>query len=105
VNVLITKIKGKYVIAYDGKSHVIIENGEVVFKDDTIIYVGKNYEGKFDEYIEEMSSIISPGFIDLDALGDIDHALIFNEVNPDKRKNLYWSEEYFDSFRKEYMTE
>lgn len=102
---MITKIKGKYVIAYDGKSHVIIENGEVVFKDDTIIYVGKNYEGKFDEYIEEMSSIISPGFIDLDALGDIDHALIFNEVNPDKRKNLYWSEEYFDSFRKEYMTE
>ena len=101
---MITKIKGKYVIAHDGKSHVIIDNGEVVYKDDTIIYVGDNYKGEFDKCIEEMGSIISPGFIDLDALGDIDHALIFNEIDLEKRKDLYWSEEYFDKFRDEYMT-
>ncbi|MCR3955658.1 MAG: chlorohydrolase family protein [Gudongella sp.] len=102
---MITKIKGKYVIGFDGHSHVIIEDGEVVYEGNTVVYVGENYSGSYDKLIEEKDSIISPGFIDLDALGDIDHALIFNEIDADKRKDLYWSEEYFDNYRDEYMTE
>lgn len=101
---MITKVTGKYVIGYDGNDHVIFENGEVVYKDDTIIYVGHNYEGEVDEVIDGGNSIISPGFIDLDALGDIDHALIFEEISPDMRKGLYWAEEYFDNDRKEWMS-
>lgn len=101
---MITKVTGKYVIGYDGNDHVIFENGEVVYEDDTIIYVGHDYGREVDKVIDGRNSIISPGFIDLDALGDIDHALIFEEVSPDMRKGLYWAEEYFDNDRKEWMS-
>lgn len=101
---MITVIKGKYVIGYHQGDHVLIENGEVVYSDDTIIYVGTQYQGPYDRVIEENQALISPGFIDLDALGDIDHALIFNEIEGEHRKDLYWSEEYFDQARAEWMT-
>lgn len=102
---MITKIKGKYVIGHDGEDHVIYENGEVVFEDDTIIFVGYGYEGTFDQTIVEDRAIISPGFIDLDALGDIDHALIDSEVQAEMNDKLCWSEDYFDNHRYEPMTE
>ena len=98
-----TKVTGKYVIGYDGNDHAVYENGCVVYEGDTIIFAGKNYDGDFDELIEGGNAIISPGFIDLDALGDIDHALIFSEINPDNKKHLYWCEEYFNN-RRENMT-
>lgn len=101
---MITKIKGKYVIGYNGNDHVIFEDGQVVYENDTIIYVGHDYSGKVDEVIDAGNSIVSPGFIDLDALGDIDHALIFNEISPEMKKSLFWSEGYFDNDRKEWMS-
>src|SRR5215471_4243010 len=52
----ITKIKGKFLIGHDGKSHVI-------------------YGGHVDETIDAGTSIVGPGFIDLEADIDTDHAL------------------------------
>ncbi|MFD0619900.1 chlorohydrolase family protein [Paenibacillus sp. GCM10027629] len=71
-----TKIKGHFVIGHDGSKHVFYRDGEVVYKDDTIIFVGKDFEGHVDEIIDTGLSIISPGFIDLEADIDTDHALI-----------------------------
>ena len=101
---MIVKIVGKYVIAFNGTEHVILENGQVVYENDKIIFVGYNYSGPYDKIINEENSIISPGFIDLDALGDIDHSLIFSEIDAEQRKDLYWSEEYFDQVRSEFMS-
>lgn len=42
---MITRVKGSYVIGYNGVDHEIIRDGEVVYENDTIIYVGKHYEG------------------------------------------------------------
>ena len=39
---MITLIKGSWVVGYDGEKHRIITDGEVVFEDDRVIYVGKN---------------------------------------------------------------
>ncbi len=83
---MITKLKGKYVIGYDGYDHVMLEDAEVVYEKDTIIYVGKNYSGEVDEVIDAGNSIISPGFIDLNALGDIDHDIIHLEAGNAKAK-------------------
>ena len=61
---------------YKRQDHEIIENGEVVYEGDTILYVGKCCEGKT-EHTEDMgNSVIMPGFIDLNALGDIDHDIL-----------------------------
>ncbi|WP_042476146.1 chlorohydrolase family protein [Bacillus ndiopicus] len=99
------KLKGKYVIYCDNDNHRLLEDGEVVYENDTIIYVGKGYDGQVDEVMDVGESIISPGFIDLDALGDIDHDAIHVEQPATKSKNLLWSQEYVEAGPQEFFTE
>ncbi|CEG25440.1 amidohydrolase family protein [Bacillus sp. B-jedd] len=99
-----TKLKGRYVIGFDGNDHVIIENAEVVYEQDTIIYVGKEYSGEVNEEIDAGYAVISPGFIDLNALGDIDHDILHMEANSRRQKNLLWSERYVQNGHHEVMT-
>lgn len=99
------KLQGRYVIGFDGNDHVILENAEVVYERDTIIYVGKNYSHEVDEVINVGNSVISPGFIDLNALGDIDHDILHLEASNDRVKNLLWSERYVEEGHHELMAE
>lgn len=99
-----TLLSSEFVIGFDGKDHVIIENGQVVYEDDKIIYVGKNYQGEYDEKIDAGRSVISPGFVDLNALGDIDHDILHIEAG-EKGKNLIWSENYFEKGPNRFMTQ
>ena len=41
-----TKILGGEIMAFDGKEHVLIEKGEIVYGGSQIIYVGKVHDGK-----------------------------------------------------------
>lgn len=97
------KMRAKYVIGYDGNDHEIILNGEVVYEDDLIVYVGKCYDGQVDETTDLGNSVISPGFIDLNALGDVDHDMVHVEADKSNSKNLYWSEEYYNKGYHEVM--
>lgn len=101
----LTKLRGKYIIGFDSKleDHVILKNAELVYEGDTIKYIGTNYEGHVDETIDVGNSIISPGFIDLNALGDIDHDIVHTESTKEMRRTRLWSKEYFKN-RKEFMT-
>ncbi|MDO5725915.1 MAG: chlorohydrolase family protein [Tissierellia bacterium] len=103
---MITLIRAKYLLAYDEKTdnHKVILNGEIAYKDDTIIYIGKKYNGHYDKEIDAKDNLAAPGFIDLDALGDIDHTLIFFEHPAENRRELDWSNEYFENERKEEMS-
>ncbi|NCB41990.1 MAG: hypothetical protein EOM59_05170 [Clostridia bacterium] len=67
-------LRGKFVVGYDGSKHVIYEDGDVVYEGNTIIFVGHNYSGSYDELWDTGLSVISPGFIDLEADIDNDHA-------------------------------
>lgn len=98
-----TKVKGKYVVGFDGVDHVILEDAEVVYERDTIIYVGKEFPGQVDEVIDVGYSVISPGFIDLNALGDIDHDILHFEAG-ERQKNLLWSEQYVKNGHHEVLT-
>ena len=69
-----TLLKGKFVIGFENGRHVAYEDGEIAFSGDTVIFVGHGYDGKADEVIDAGLSIISPGFIDLEADIDTDHA-------------------------------
>ena len=42
---LTTKITGRFVIAFDGTRHRLLSDGEVVFKGNSIIFVGRNFAG------------------------------------------------------------
>lgn len=58
-----TLLRGKYVVGFDGKQHEVIQNGSVVFENDHIVFVGKEYAGAVDRTIDAPGSLISPGFI------------------------------------------
>lgn len=70
------QLKAEYVIGFENGKHVIYQPGIVVYQDENIIYVGKGpFLRPIDEEYDYGLSIISPGFIDLDADIDSDHAL------------------------------
>jgi cytosine/adenosine deaminase-related metal-dependent hydrolase len=58
-----TLIQGGYVVGFDGCQHELIRDGAVVFENDRVIYVGKNYTERVDKRIEAKTSLVSPGFI------------------------------------------
>ena len=95
-----TKINGRFVIGYDGYKPVVFSNGCVVYENDSIIFAGIHFAGEVDRIIDAGNAIVSPGFVDLDALGDIDHAILDAYGTPETAKGLNWSEEYFASPRK-----
>lgn len=99
-----TRINGRFVIGYEGQKPVIFLNGCVVYEGDTVIFAGSHFTGDVDRTIEAGNAIISPGFVDLDALGDIDHAILDAYGTSETSTGLNWSEEYFLSERKEVFT-
>lgn len=99
-----TKITGRFVIGYNGRVPLIYNNGCVVYEGDTVSFVGSQYTGEVDQTMDAGNAIVSPGFIDLDALCDIDHAILDAYQTPDAAKGLEWSEEYFNTNRKEIFT-
>jgi cytosine/adenosine deaminase-related metal-dependent hydrolase len=89
-----TLIRGRFVIGFDGDDHVIVRDGSVVYEGDRIVHVGHGYAAPVDETIDVGDGIVAPGFIDLDALADIDHAIIDTWQPRSLALGLQWSEEY-----------
>lgn len=88
-----TKIKARFIIGYQNHDHVILQDAELVYEADQIIFVGYDYPNPVDHVMDAGNAIVSPGFIDLNALGDIDHELVHNE-HP-RPLDLLWSEKYY----------
>ncbi|TAK01994.1 hypothetical protein EPO44_08640 [bacterium] len=59
-----TLIQGGWVVGFNSKEHEIIQNGVVVFENDRILFVGKQYSEPVDKKIEAKGCLVSPGFID-----------------------------------------
>ena len=79
-----------------------LPNGEFIFQGDRILEVGTNLTRKVDRVLDWSDSLVSPGFIDLNALGDIDHHLIYCEQ--DRPEKLNWSIDYLKEGPVEAMT-
>lgn len=59
-----TLIQGGYVVSFNGQEHEIIKDGVVVFQNDRIEFVGKEYAQPVDQKIDARGCLVSPGFID-----------------------------------------
>ena len=59
-----TQIKGKWIVANDGRGHTLLRDGVVVYEGSHIIYVGKAFDGSVDHIIDAGSKLVCPGFID-----------------------------------------
>ena len=65
-----TLIQGGFVVAYEGDGHKLIRDGVVVYENDRIIHVGKDYPGEIDATLDAGGmKLITPGFIDAQACG------------------------------------
>ncbi|MGW5383182.1 chlorohydrolase family protein [Nocardia sp. NPDC003963] len=89
-----TRISARFVIGYDGTDHVVYEDGEVVYEDSRIVHVGHGYDGPLDADHAAGDAVVGPGFVDLNALGDIDHAVFDTYQDPELGKGLTWSTDY-----------
>ncbi|NMR29101.1 chlorohydrolase family protein [Crystallibacter degradans] len=87
-------MKAKYVIGFENGDHCILPDAELVYEATRILHVGRGYSGRVDVEFDAGNSVVAPGFIDLNALSDIDHALFDSWTQPDRRLGLVWSEEY-----------
>lgn len=77
-----TLIQGGYVVGFDGAEHEILRDGVVVFEDDRISFVGKEYRGPVDRRIDARGCLVSPGFIDCHFHSGINASdYLLNDVN------------------------
>lgn len=80
-----TRISGTWVVGSKDNRHTLIPNGEVVYEDDRILFVGRGFEGNVDEEIDAEGMLVSPGFIDthVHAGYQASHRLITDVGRPD----------------------
>lgn len=62
-----TKIRGGWIVAYDGNEHRILKDGVVVYRGDTIVHVGKSYDGAIDSEIDASQHLVIPGLVNTHA--------------------------------------
>lgn len=87
-------LKASFVVGFDGKQHVLWRHGEVVFEGGTIIFVGRGFPGEVSQWIDYGHALIGPGFIDLDALGDLDSTVLTLDNGAEWNMGRVWSEDY-----------
>ncbi|MFM9371377.1 chlorohydrolase family protein [Streptomyces sp. Da 82-17] len=99
-----TRWRARHVLAHQDGGHVLLRDGELVWEDDVIVYVGPRYDGPVDEDRDLGESLVLPGLIDLDALTDIDHLVLDSWHDAERGRGLQWSLDYFRHRRRDVFT-
>src|SRR3984893_18261536 len=88
-----TLIEGGWVVAFNGKSHEVREQGSVVFEDDRIVHAGGAYAGAVDARLSARGKLVSPGFINthVHTTGNGGDYLLLDMANNDYRTSNYMS--------------
>jgi cytosine/adenosine deaminase-related metal-dependent hydrolase len=93
-----TRVQARYIVGFDprlhGGDHVIYENGELVYEGDQVLYVGPAFPGPVDRTLNAGNVLVSPGFLDLNALADIDTTIMNYDQATQLSAGMGWSEEY-----------
>jgi cytosine/adenosine deaminase-related metal-dependent hydrolase len=90
----ITRLRSEWVLGFDGQDHVLLRDAEVVFSGGSIRFVGTGWAGWIDQDRDLGRSLLMPGFIDLNALGDIDHTILKFDIPREVVSGLTWAEAY-----------
>jgi len=59
-----TKIEATWVVGHERGQHQLIRDGVVVYEGNTILHVGKAFEGHVDHTMSATDKLVAPGFID-----------------------------------------
>lgn len=95
----------RWVVGHENGSHVLHEDGEVVFEGDRIVFVGHDFPGEVERRVECGHALLGPGFIDLDALSDLDTTVLAFDNQPAWKKGRVWPADYLRVAREMYTAE
>ena len=59
-----TRIKGDWVVADEKGRRSLLRDAEVVYENDTVLYVGPRFSGHVDQELDAAGMLVCPGFID-----------------------------------------
>lgn len=90
-------ITASWVVGHKDGSHRLLRNGEVVFEQGEILFVGHNFAGEVARRIDFGNALISPGLIDLDALSDLDTTILGIDHHPGWAKGRVWPRSYVEA--------
>ncbi|MCZ4354753.1 chlorohydrolase family protein [Roseovarius aestuarii] len=88
-----TLLTAAWVVGYEAGGHVLLRNGEVAFEGDTVLFVGHGFDGPVDRRVDYGQAMIGPGFVDLDALGDVDTEVLTFDRGPAETLGRVWTED------------
>jgi len=91
-----TALSARWIVAHQEGGHRLLENGEVVIDRDRVVYVGPHFEGEVARRIDLGEVLVSPGFVDLDALSDLDTTTLGVDCGPAWAKGRVWPQSYVD---------
>jgi cytosine/adenosine deaminase-related metal-dependent hydrolase len=91
-----TRLTADWVVGHEAGRHCLIQGGQVVYENDRIVFVGRDFPGAVDESHACGAALIAPGFIDLDALSDLDTTILGFDNQPAWRKGRVWPQTYMD---------
>ena len=88
-----THIEGGWVVAFNGTTHEVYEQGSLVFEGDKITHAGPAYTGPADTTISAKGKLVSPGFINthVHTAGNAGDYLLLDMARNDYRTANYMS--------------
>ena len=92
-----TALAARWIVAHQDGGHRLLENGEIVLQDDRIIHVGHRFPGEVAQRFDLGEVLVSPGFIDLDALSDLDTTMLGVDCGPAWAKGRVWPQSYVEA--------
>lgn len=92
-----TLLTADWVVGHADGHHVLYRNGEVVFENGAIIFVGHGFPGEVAIRRDYQRALLAPGFIDLDALSDLDTTILAFDNHPSWRKGRTWPKSYMEA--------
>lgn len=82
----VVRLRASWVVGYRDGDHQLFSPGEVVYQGERVLFVGQKYAGAVDQEIDAGNALVGPGFIDLDALGDLDTTVLGFDNSPGWKK-------------------
>jgi len=91
-----TLLQAEWIVGHADGRHTLVHRGEIVFENGVVIFVGHGFPGEVARRIDYGNALIGPGFIDLDALSDLDTTVFSYDNHPDWQKGRTWPQSYMD---------
>lgn len=91
-----TALSARWIVAHADGRHHLLQDGEIVIEGADVVYVGAKFPGEVARRIALGDMLVSPGFVDLDALSDLDTTLLTVDYGPGWATGRVWPRAYVD---------